>query len=271
MVQEKTVTGEDMEQDGMTRRKMLIGTGALAAGAALTHVSGLISPAAAKGGSLEKWPWPYRKLDPEKTAEIAYQEWYRVFCGAAVISSVFGQLRELLGEPYTLFPIDAFVYLEGGQVGWGTICGALAGANVVANMIIGPRIDGSTIGHQISTDIMQWYAQTELPTYTPKNPKLEDDPPKSVSQSPLCHLSVGRWMKTANKPLGSPERRDRCARVSASTAYRLVMLLNEWKEGTYESRTDFNCGSEHGITCQFNCNDCHGDNVPQAPAASPDA
>ena len=52
----------------------------------------------------EKWPWPYVKLDPDKTAEIAYNEWYRVFCGAAVINSVFGQLREKVGEPYKSFP-----------------------------------------------------------------------------------------------------------------------------------------------------------------------
>ena len=55
-------------------------------------------------GPTEKWPWPYVKLDPEKTAEIAYNEWYRVFCGAAVISSVFSQLREKVGEPYKSFP-----------------------------------------------------------------------------------------------------------------------------------------------------------------------
>ncbi len=258
-----------MGQDGMTRRKVLLGTGTLAAGAALTHVSGLVSTASATGGSLEKWPWPYKKLDPEKTAEIAYNEWYRVFCGAAVISSVFGQLRQLIGEPYNSFPIDAFVYLEGGQVGWGTICGAPAGANVVANMIIGPRIDSSTIGHQISTDIMQWYSQTELPVYKPKTPKVKDNLPTTTSNSPLCHISVGRWMKAANKPLGSPERKDRCARVTASTAYRLVELLNKWKEGGYESNTDFNCGKEYGITGQFNCNDCHGNNVPQAPQEAP--
>lgn len=261
----KEKASRDREQDGVTRRKMLIGAGAVAAGAALTHASGLMSTATAKVESLERWPWPYKKLDPTKTAEIAYQEWYQVFCGAALIRSVFGQLRELIGYPYTIFPIDAFVYLEGGQAGWGTICGASAGANVVANMILGPRTDGSTIGHQISTDLMQWYSQTELPVYKPEKPKIKAEPIKTVSNSPLCHISMGRWMKAANKPLRSPERKDRCARVTASTAYRLVELLNRWKEGGYESITEFNCGSEYGITGQFNCTDCHGDNVPLPP------
>jgi len=44
--------------------------------------------------AMDKWPWPYVKLDPEKTAEIAYGEWYRVYCGAAVVGSIFGQLKE---------------------------------------------------------------------------------------------------------------------------------------------------------------------------------
>ncbi|XOF32178.1 MAG: twin-arginine translocation signal domain-containing protein [Candidatus Electrothrix sp. YB6] len=117
---------QDHNVSDVSRRQVLKGTGALAAGAALTHLGGLVKPAAATGGKTEKWPWPYTKLDPAETAEIAYQEWYRVFCGAAVINSVFIQLREKIGEPYTSFPSDAFVFLEGGQVGWGTICGSPA-------------------------------------------------------------------------------------------------------------------------------------------------
>jgi hypothetical protein len=239
----------------------------MAAGAALSQLGGLVKPARAVGGKTEKWPWPYTKLDPAETAEICYKEWYRVFCGAAVINSVFTQLREKIGEPYISFPSDAFVFLEGGQVGWGTICGSPAGANIVANLIIGPRIDGATAGHQIAEDIMEWYSTAEMPVYKPKQPKITAKIPTSVSNSPLCHLSVGRWMKTANKHLGSPERKDRCARVAASTSYKLVELLNAWKEGGYEAESDFSCGKEYGITGQQNCMDCHGNKVPVAPKA----
>jgi hypothetical protein len=248
-----------------TRRKVLIGTGALAAGAAFAQFGGLVSKAGATGGKTEKWPWPYVKLDPAKTAEICYNEWYRVFCGGAVINSIVGQLREKVGEPYTSFPADAFVFLEGGQVGWGTICGSPAGANIVANLIIGPRTAGAHEGHLIAADIMQWYSETALPTFTPKNPKLDASLPTTTSESPLCHISVGKWMKEANKPLKSAERKDRCARVAASTAYHLVELLNAWHDGTYESSADFSCASENGITGQFNCTECHGADVPEAP------
>lgn len=249
----------------LSRRQILIGSGALAAGVALSHVGGLITSAGATGGKTEKWPWPYKKLDPAKTAEICYNEWYRVFCGAAVINSVFSQLREEVGEPYASFPSDAFVFLEGGQVGWGTICGSAAGANIVANLIIGPRIDGAHAGHQMATDVMQWYSETALPTFTPAAPRTGAVLPTTTSQSPLCHISVGKWMKAANKSLKSAERKDRCARVAASTAYYLVELLNQWKEGTYASTSDFSCARENGITGQFNCTECHGDDVPEAP------
>ncbi|MFP7756120.1 C-GCAxxG-C-C family (seleno)protein [Thermodesulfobacteriota bacterium B35] len=251
--------------ESVARRQVLAGTGALAAGVALAGLGGLVSTAHATGRDMTAWPWPYRKLDPAATAEIAYNEWYRVFCGAAVINSVFSQLKEKVGEPYASFPSDAFVFLEGGQLGWGTICGSAAGANIVANLIIGPRISGTSEGHEISADIMQWYSETELPTYTPKKPKITARLPTTTSDSPLCHISVGRWMKAANKPLKSKERKDRCARVAASTAFRLVELLNQWKDGDYEATSDFSCAKENGITGQYNCMDCHGENVPQPP------
>ncbi len=254
-----------LDTKGLGRRKLIVTTGALAATAAVAHFGGILKNATAKDGKTETWPWPYEKLDPAKTAEIAYNEWYRVFCGAAVINSVFGQLREKVGEPYTSFPNDAFVFLEGGQVGWGTVCGSPAGANIVANCIIGPRIAGAHEGHQIAADIMQFYSETALPTYTPPSPKISSALITTTADSPLCHVSVGKWMKASGYALGSPERKDRCARVAASTAYRLVEMLNAWKDGTYEAKSDWSCAKENGITGQYNCNDCHGDLVPEAP------
>lgn len=256
---------ETLDSKGRTRRKVLVGTGALAAGAALAHFGSMLNCGEARAGATAKWPWPYQKLDPATTAGIAYAEWYRVFCGAAVINSVFSQLGEKIGEPYRSFPSDGFVFLEGGQVGWGTICGAPAGANIVANLIVGPRIAGAHEGHLIAADIMQWYSETKLPTYTPPAPRIKAVLLTTTSDSPLCHISVGKWMKAASKPLNSPERKDRCARVAASTAYRLVELLNDWKDEKYESESDFTCAKDFGITGQFNCVECHGDNVPEPP------
>ncbi|MDA8088031.1 MAG: C-GCAxxG-C-C family protein [Nitrospiraceae bacterium] len=258
--------------EGISRRGLLKNAGKLAVGAsaAAAAASGglaFLSKADAKNGPTEKWPWPYVKLDPEKTAELAYNEWYRVFCGAAVISSVFSQLREKVGEPYKSFPVDAFVFLEGGMVGWGTICGSNAGANIVSNLTIGPRIAGPECadGAAIGADTLQWYSETALPTYIPKNPRVKTKIVQTVSDSPLCHVSVGRWMKASGYAIESPERKDRCARVAASVAYNLVKELNAWKDGTYRPKATWRAVPSVGITAQQNCTSCHGSNVPVPP------
>jgi len=258
----------------LTRRNLLFDAGKVAVGAAgilaLTGGKiGLSSAAQAKEGPTEKWPWPYVKLDPEKTAEIDYAEWYRIYCGGDVISSVFSQLREKVGEPYKSFPIDAFIFLEGGTAGWGTICGSLAGANVVSNVIIGPRIAGPECenGALIGSEIMGWYSSAKLPAYEPKKPKVTTKIIQTTSDSPLCHVSLGKWMGESGYPVSSPERRDRCARVTASVAYQLVEDLNKWKDGKYESKASWFSARMAGIPSQKNCNDCHGTSVPTPPLA----
>ncbi|MHB8836489.1 MAG: C-GCAxxG-C-C family (seleno)protein [Candidatus Methylomirabilia bacterium] len=255
-----------------TRRGFLKNTGLVAAAAGITlAVSGMpkfATAAAAKDGPTEKWPWPYEKLDPAVTAEIAYNEWYRAYCGAAVINSVFSQLRAKIGEPYKSFPVDAFLFLEGGVSGWGTICGSNAGANIVTNAILGPRIAGSETGMLMGSEIMQWYSDAKMPVFLPKEPKIKDELiPKTVAGSPLCHISVGRWMAEADKPLASAERKDRCARVAASVAYRTVELLNAWKDGAYVT-TGAIPAMKYKIQAQHNCTDCHGKDVPSPPVAA---
>ncbi len=262
-----------MLESPFSRRNFLKSAGAMAIGAAgmtavVSSVPGIVSRAHALGGPTEKWPWPYVKLDPEKTAEIAYNEWYRVFCGAAVINSVFSQLREKVGEPYKSFPVDSFVFLEGGMAGWGTVCGSNAGANIVSNVIIGPRIAGPECehGHTIGSDMMDWYSNTALPTFTPKEPRQKTAIIQTTSESPLCHVSVGKWMQKSGFALASPERKDRCARVAASVAHKLVVDLNAWKDGTFKPKSAWTPGKSVGITAQQNCNECHGTNIPSPPA-----
>jgi len=259
--------------EDISRRSLLTSAGKLAivtAGAAAASGGlGFMTQAEALGGPTEKWPWPYVKLDPDFTAELAYKEWYRVFCGNAVISSIFGQLREKVGEPYKSFPIDGFVFLEGGMAGWGTVCGSNAGANIVSNLIIGPRIAGPDCenGAQIGSEMMQWYSETALPTFTPKEPKQKTAIVQTTSNSPLCHVSVGKWMEKAGFALASPERKDRCARVAASVAHKLVADLNAWKDGKYASKAGWTPGKTFGITGQQNCNECHGSKIPTPPQA----
>ncbi|MDA8339486.1 MAG: hypothetical protein M0Z70_09325, partial [Nitrospiraceae bacterium] len=144
----------------------------------------------------------------------------------------------------------------------------IAGANIASNLIIGPRIAGPDCehGHVIGSNIMKWYGDTNLPVYVPKNPKANKDKiVMTTSNSPLCHISVGRWMKASGYALGSNERKDRCARVAASVAYKLAEDLNAWKDGNYKKNVEWTAAKSVGITGQQNCTDCHGTNVPAAP------
>jgi hypothetical protein len=137
---------------------------------------------------------------------------------------------------------------------------------VVANCICGPRILGLEAGHIITTNLMDWYANTTLPVYKPKNPKANKERIiQTTSNSPLCHISVGKWMKASGYALASPERRDRCARVAASVAYQLVLMLNAWKDGKLDEEVKWTPASDFGINAQQNCLECHGSNVPEAP------
>ena len=155
------------------------------------------------------------------------------------------------------------------MVGWGTLCGSNAGANIVSNVIIGPRIAGPDCqhGHSIGSDIMEWYSNTALPVFNPDKPTQPTKIVQTTSNSPLCHISVGKWMDKSGFALGSPERKDRCARVAASVAYQLVVYLNAWKDGKYEPQSDWSPGKTYGIPGQPNCNECHGSDVPEAPMA----
>ena len=259
---------EAKKREGISRRQWLQGTGTVALALTAAHLGGVLPAARAEQpGLMSQWPWPYAKLDPTTTAEIAYEEWYRLYCGGAVISSVFSQLREKIGEPYLSFPIDGFVFLEGGRVNWGTICGSNAGAAIVANLITGPRSqDEYGNGQRMASDIFDWYSNTAMPVFIPKAPRVPvADIPHTISESPLCHISVGKWMAVSEKPVGSPERKDRCARTAASVAYRLVELLNEWHDEDYDEYGEWRPVTDTGINAQQNCMECHAGGVPQAP------
>ncbi|MEW6409181.1 MAG: C-GCAxxG-C-C family (seleno)protein [Nitrospirota bacterium] len=253
---------EKNEIKRLSRRGLLMGAGKIAVGATgIAVVSagwlGLLSKAAAK--EAPKLPWPYKKLDIQEVGEIAYSNWYKGFCCYAVASGILIPLQKKIGEPYTLFPVESLVWGHGGVVGWGTLCGTMLGSSIATSLICGPGV--AKDGEQIANEVIHWYADTELPIYTPKHPKAEVKV-KSKSNSPLCHVSVGRWMKKADRGFWTPERKDRCARLSADVAMQTVKLLNEWAEGKFKAGHKLPA-LVHNITAQHNCMECHGGKVPE--------
>jgi len=120
----------------LSRRDVLTRAAVLGAGAVFGGLTTSAAKASEGESLMKEWPWPYEKLDPAVTAEIAYNEWYNLGCGGTVIHSVFEQLAEIVGEPYKSFPVESFAIFEGGMAGWGTICGSVNGASVVAALIV---------------------------------------------------------------------------------------------------------------------------------------
>lgn len=234
----------------LSRRELIMSA---AAGAAVISAGGLFTTERSFAKSEMKYQ--YTKLDLNEVGQVAYDNWYKDFCSYAVASGIIEPLRTKVGGPYKTFPLEVTRFAHGGAVGWGTLCGSLFGAGIAANLVAGRD------GEEITNDVIAYYASTALPTFEPKEPKLDRKPELSMSDSPLCHVSVGKWMKKADKQFFSPERKDRCARLSANVAMHTAMLLNEWHEGTYEPKHGSQAKT-HNITTQNNCTECHGSKVP---------
>ncbi len=251
----------------ISRRELLVGAGFFGLGLFCNHLGkelGLgkfdLKVAIAEAKEMAK-KWPYVKLDPEKVGEIAYQNWFSMFCAQATASGAVEQLVEKVGEPWKSFPVKSLKFGMGGMLGWGVTCGSPVAASLIVGLVVP---DDATVNAMIH-DILNWYINTELPTYTPKNPKYKKEIIKTVPGSPLCHVSVGRWMRKANAAFASLPRRDRCARLSASVIYKTIEMLNMWMDGKYKPGEAWNAPSAVGIPAQPNCMDCHGGNVPTPP------
>jgi hypothetical protein len=217
----------------LSRREVVFGGGFLAASAvAISALSGseigLISRSDARETPL---PWPYEKIDPQEAAKIAYEGFYEALCCYGVVRGIMVPLQKKIGEPYISQPLYEGLKLgAAGIAGWGTVCGALLGSTIVTGFIVPPSgvgeqiLNPTGVGNQILNELFQWYITSPLPVFEPDKPRAEVGI-QSVSKSPLCHISVGKWLKSAGKALRSPEQKERCARLSADVAMRTARLL----------------------------------------------
>jgi hypothetical protein len=222
-------------------------------------------------------PWPYVKLDPEETRKLGHLGYYAFECGAGAFWAIAVQLKEKVGYPWTLLPIPGkdevlklvnegehmlgfFHYGFGGAVGWGSLCGALNGSLLAINMVVKDKEALTEIGRLL----LRWYETTPLPSekansygvnhqFYPKKLKSSKWLPQSVSHSVLCHVSVGNWCRVSGYASGSPERSERCGRLTGDTAAMAVELLNAYFDGRLDEVAA-------GISLSANtvqCRTCH--------------
>ncbi|MEP0815029.1 MAG: C_GCAxxG_C_C family protein [bacterium] len=252
-----------------TRRDFLftlLGTGAGVALSACSRKDARIfeQPANAEEPT---YPYPYTQLDPVKVANSAYEVYSAHHCMGGVFNAVIKELGEQLGPPHSTFPLEMMDYGAGGVVGIASLCGCLNGAAAAIGLLVSNGDDRT----KLITDLFTWYEQTALPAFTPAAPKNDFTIADSVAGSNLCHASVSNWCEAAGLKSFSPERAERCGRLTGAVAYKLVTMLNAYFGGTFapgspltgETETCRSCHDKGGLLentrGKMACTTCHPD------------
>lgn len=263
----------------INRRKVLgLMCGAIGAGVCAGSLTGA-QPAVGNTEASNTLPreskpfgWTYRTLDYREVQPITHEEFYYNGwgCGYAVMVSIVGLLGKKYGAPYNSFPFSMMEVGKSGVSEWGTLCGALLGAASAMALFWGRKDRDPMID-----ELFRWYETTAFPTYQPaKGLKvgLGGALPTSVSDSVLCHISVSRWSYSSGIGAQTPERSERCARLSADVAKKAVEIMNAKVAGTFavaqaKSETYEQCVTCHGgdpkqfdspiLKGKMDCTPCH--------------
>ncbi|HZH73626.1 MAG TPA: C-GCAxxG-C-C family protein [Mariniphaga sp.] len=209
--------------------------------------------------------WNYSTLDPDSTAQMAYNFYSEGSCMYATVKGIISQLAEKYGEPYASFPVHMFKYGHGGIGGYGSVCGALNGAAAIMGLLISDK----AVLDLIITDLFQWYENEPFPTFKPSKAIYDYVPVMSTSNSILCHASNTNWCKVSGFTVGSNERKERCRRLVADVAKMTTISLNQLTNNEYKGKQQANdttvgcisCHSEEGkvknTSVKMSCKSCH--------------
>lgn len=225
----------------------------------------IIAGAGTKATAAPAWPWPYQKLDPEKVRKLGYEGYYEGGCMYGAATAIISTLQQEVGYPFTLIPVDMLRYGEGGTAGWGTLCGSLNGSSAAINLVCGKGVYAPLVN-----ELLGWYSEFPFPSKEHEAYSKFQNQVQNVSGSPLCHVSVTEWCKTAGKKVSDPERLDRCAKLTGDVAAKAVELLNAQADSKFvaaykPSELFAGCMSCHvgkdsmlnNVQGKMNCVQCH--------------
>lgn len=212
-------------QDSSRRNFLKVGAGVIAAGAAVVGGLSIVAPKMAHAAFAH--PYGYLPLDVETTRQLGYNGYKGIFidgvkhahCGFASFNAIISQLAEADPYgPYANIPTPMLEWAASGVAGFASFCGALNGACAAIGLICKAADATGFV-----SDLLTWYTQTALPTniVAPTGPLAQ-----SVSRTTLCHNSVTNWCLASGYASGSPERGERCARLSGDVAAKAVEMLN---------------------------------------------
>ncbi len=239
-------------------RRGILGIGS-AAGCAAIGVS-LFKGAniATASPSVAALPWPWKSMDPAEIQERAYQSaWEKIGCMYGVCESILGTLADRYGSPYNVFPVEATIYGSGGIGGIGSVCGTINASGLLFNLFAKNQNDLFTLCSEMSL----WYEKASLPSYKPKEPKVDIEIVKSISGSNLCHVSSTAWANASGQKLMTNEHFERCNRLVADIAAQIVTVLNRYSAGDMAFKETLNAFSRE-------CLSCHGPGNPEADVAT---
>ena len=266
----------------ISRKEFLAGTTktvlAASAGALAMSVMPASGDQLGRAGAIDRvaapWPWPYRALDQEDVRKRAHKAYYDGGCCYGAFNGLVSALADAVGEPFTSIPSQMTYFGGGGGAGWGTLCGALNGAAIAISLVV-DRANANTI----ISELFGWYTQTELPSDTSNNyatqhlflvNRNDKALKQNASGSPLCHVSVSEWSTASGYSAGSPERAERCARLTGDVAARAVEMLNAYFSGGFKAayappKSVTGCMSCHATTnvqagVKMDCQQCHQTN-----------
>ena len=266
------------KEETLPRRNFLKQTGLVAGGVGIgaLGLNAALQADTNEDAVAPEWPWLYKQLDVELVRKRGHMYYYKGGCMYGASGGLLSVLIDEIGYPYTTFPHDMMRYGGGGISGWGTVCGSLNGACAIITLVAGKDYG------QVTNELMAWYGTTPFPSetanryaanreYLVKEYKSDAVLPTTISNSPLCHVSVNTWCRTTGFASGSSQRAERCARLTGDVAARAAELLNAHAAGTFvaggfEKNECTSCHfmGENYESGQFiigkgtNCTDCHG-------------
>ncbi len=280
MSEEKMITdkeGLEKQAKSLTRRKFLLGAGALATGMMATGIVGCGTTAPTDAGAVKTSgtakgetaavPWTYKKLDVELVRKRGYENYKKGGCMYAAGNALLETLQETVGGPWNNLPKEMFMYGAGGAYSWGTLCGALNGALLILNLAAKDHAD-------LGNELMGWYTEFPFPSDKHEGYCEIKNQITTVSNSPLCHVSVSTWANAADARINEKAKKERCAKLSGDTAAHAAELLNAALEQKFAPAFKVSNEYSHCMAChqgekslldneqgKMNCIDCHDDHT----------
>jgi hypothetical protein len=228
------------------------------------------------------------QLDVAAVKEAAYHGYYEGGCCHGAYKAILNHLAQTVGQPFSLMPLDFCKFGGGGVAGYGSICGAVLGSQLVINMVVeeskpDPADATKTIAlrNPMMTAVMRWYESFAFPAYSPtavdaKETGLTKDFSQSnlaalqvVPGSHLCHASVTSWCAANGVSASGKDKLARCARLTADVAGEAAELINAYLTSNSVApiamkTEDQACGTCHGaattskpVAAGMSCTSCH--------------